>query len=192
MRGFGAGVVLLEVETKIIVPCRVLDSIRERLGSLGFRFEWSGEERDVYFQHPCRDFSVTDEALRLREVVGEPGSSYVLTWKGPKIGDPGVKAREEVNFRFDRDGDVLKSIFLKLSFTPVARIVKRRSIYSGLNVRVFLDRVEGLGCFVEVEALGEYSEAKTLVDRAVRSLELESYESTVKSYLELYLERNRQ
>lgn len=183
---------MLEVETKIIVPCRVLERIRERLDSLGFRFEWSGVERDVYFQHPCRDFSVTDEALRLREVVGGSGSFYVLTWKGPKIGDPGVKAREEVNFKFSSDGDVLKSVLLKLGFTPVARVVKYRSIYSGLGVRVFLDRVEGLGCFVEVEALGEYSEAKTLVDGAVKSLELESYEFTVKSYLELYLERNRQ
>jgi adenylate cyclase class 2 len=184
--------VLLEVETKIIVPCGILGDIERRLKSKGFRFEWSGVERDIYFQHPCRDFSVTDEALRLREVKDSSGGFYILTWKGPKIRDSGVKAREEINFRFDRDGEVLKNVFLKLGFTYVATIEKHRSMYSGSNVRVFLDRVERLGCFVEVEALGEYSRAKTLVDIAMRNLELYSYESTVKSYLELYLERNRQ
>ena len=174
------------------MPCKVLGSIERRLGILGFTLEWSGVERDLYLQHPCRDFSVTDEALRLRETVDGSGTSHTLTWKGPKIGGSNVKAREEINFRFKRGGDALRDILFRLGFTPVATIEKHRSVYAGLEVKVFLDRIETLGCFVEVEALGGYSEAKTLVDNAVRILELDSYKSTVKSYLELYLERNRQ
>ncbi|MCE4615048.1 MAG: class IV adenylate cyclase [Desulfurococcales archaeon] len=179
---------MLEVEKKIIIPCDFMESLRVRLEKAGFSLEWNGLEVDRYYQHPCKDFSVTDEAFRLREVISGGVSRFVLTWKGPKVG-VGVKAREEVNFGFDGDVGRLESILSRLGFSGVAVVRKERSVYSGLDVKVYLDHISGLGCFVEVEALGEYSIAKTFVDRAVHILELDSYPSTVKSYLELVSER---
>jgi adenylate cyclase class 2 len=180
--------VLFEVEKKIIVPCGLLDELPDRLAGSGFVLEWSGVEVDRYYQHPCRDFSVRDEAFRLREIIVEGSRRYVLTWKGPKVGE-GVKAREEVNFEFDGDVSGLELILERLGFVRVAFVRKERSVYSGGDVRVYLDRVFGLGCFVEVEVMGEYSLSKTLVDKTVSALELDTYPSTVKSYLELILEK---
>ncbi len=172
---------------KIIVPCGVIVNLPGRLEMAGFVLDWSGVEVDRYYQHPCRDFSVTDEAFRLREVIGGSVNRFVLTWKGPKVGE-GVKAREEVNFDFNGGVRSLELILERLGFTRVAVVRKERSVYSGMGVRVYLDRVSGLGCFVEVEAMGDYYAGKTLVDKAVRELELNSYPSTVKSYLQLILE----
>ena len=173
---------------KVIVPCEVLVGLPSRLERAGFVLDWSGVEVDRYYQHPCRDFGVTDEALRLREIAGGGVDRFVLTWKGPKVGE-GIKAREEVNFEFDEGVHGLELILERLGFILVAIVRKERSVYSGMDVRVYLDRVSRLGCFVEVEALGEYSAAKTLVEKAMRTLELDSYPTTVKSYLELILER---
>ncbi len=49
------------------------------------------EQIDRYFNHPARDFGVTDEALRLRSVNGQNW----ITYKGPKL-DQTTKTRREL------------------------------------------------------------------------------------------------
>ena len=81
---------MIEYEVKIRVGN--LQPLRARLASLRIRPGTSLTERDLYFNSPTRDFSKTDEALRIRST--EEGTS--LTYKGPKLGLAGVKAREEI------------------------------------------------------------------------------------------------
>ena len=56
-------------------------AIESRLQALGVVAREPVEQHDTYFAHPARDFSKTDEALRLRRV----GSERYITYKGPKI-----------------------------------------------------------------------------------------------------------
>ena len=53
------------------------------------------DQVDEYFNHPCRDFAVTDEALRLRK---DPDGK--MTYKGPKL-DRTTKTREEIEMDID-------------------------------------------------------------------------------------------
>lgn len=169
---------MLEVEVKF----RKGPSFRrEKLLSLGFSFLGEGREVDIYFQHPCRDFASTDEALRVRL----SGGRVVVTYKGPRIG-AGAKTRFEVSTVADESAlELLK----RLGFVEVARVVKRREYFRSGDYLVSLDWVEGLGEFVEIEkVVGDESEIPKAVEE-LRSLaaDLGLEEEVKETYLELVL-----
>jgi adenylate cyclase class 2 len=174
---------MMEYEVKIRVGG--LGPVRRRLAALGIRPAGDLVERDLYFNSPARDFGVTDEALRIRST----GEETTLTYKGPKIGLGGVKAREEFIVPVS-SGETLSEILLRLGFIRTAMVVKRRVTYRVEGTYVALDEVEGLGSFVEIEApagLGE-GEAIALIGR-VRGMLGISGEETTLSYLEMILAR---
>ncbi len=162
----------LEVEVKIPVDCGELNSILERLRGLGARVEGPLREEDVYLQHPCRDVIARDEAVRVRLSRGRAR----LTYKGPRIPRGDVKARIEVEA--EASPEILE-VLEALGFREALRVVKER-IYASLpSASVTLDRVEGLGCFVEVEAsTGDPRE----VEEALRLLGLDGRPRVTESY----------
>ena len=171
---------MIEVEAKF----RVGDvaAVEARLAELGARLVAEVVEVDAYFNHPCRDFAASDEALRVRRV----GESVSLTYKGPRVG-PG-KTRREVSVTVD--GDV-EGLLAALGFREVARVVKRRRYYSLGDVTVALDWVEGLGVFVEVEvSVGDESLVeegfRRVMDVALR-LGLDPSAMERRTYLEMVL-----
>lgn len=166
----------LEVEGKYPVECSRLEELHSRLVSLGGEEAERRVEEDLYMAHPCRDFMATDEALRLRYVDGRLES---ITYKGPRL--PGrVKSRVELILR--AEGPV-EEVLERLGFRPALKIVKSR-VYMRLgDATVTLDRVEGLGCYVEVEAPRAEE-----VERVASVLGLEG-PPIFESYVELLLKR---
>ena len=160
-----------------------LDPVRERLAALGIPAARGITELDQYFNSPSRDFGVTDEALRIRSA----GEETTLTYKGPKLGLGGLKAREELIVPVG-EGEILGEILLRLGFTRTAMVVKRREMYRVEGTYVALDRVEGLGSYVEIEAPAGMAgpEAVRLICRVREMLAIEGEETTL-SYLELIL-----
>src|SRR5947207_160277 len=105
---------MIEVELKYR-----LDDPEALLSSLVARGAQPGEptvERDVYFNHPSRDFGQTDEALRLRW----DGSSAVLTYKG-KLLDRVSKSREELELDLEGEHalETARRILILLGFREV-------------------------------------------------------------------------
>ena len=141
--------------------------------------------QDLYFNSPLRDFKRSDEALRIR--IKEEGAR--LTYKGPKI-DSSTKSRLELTVRID-DARQMEEILGHLGFILSATVFKRRSKYSYKGVTLALDEVEGLGCFLEVEALAEadIEEQRRKVVGIMRELGLD--ESIRSSYLELLEDKNQ-
>jgi len=168
-------VALREVEVKARAP---LEHARSRLRELGARLVRVEEQEDVYFSHPCRDFSHTDEALRLRLAPGR----VELTYKGPRRAGP-VKSRLEVTARVV-DAQRILEILELLGFKEVARVRKRREIYELRGVEVALDQVEGLGEFIELESRG--ASPHELLELAKR---LGAEELVAETYLEMILKR---
>src|SRR3954464_1627785 len=87
-------------------------SLLERLAERGVEIGPPVEQSDKYFAHPCRDFSQTDEALRIRTV----GEQSFVTFKGPKI-DTTTKTRREIELPLDagdprgeKFGELLESL----------------------------------------------------------------------------------
>jgi len=170
----------VEVKFSISEPSR----IREKLMELGATYVDTVDQVDIYYQHPCKNFAETDEALRLRENNSKSGKSIELTYKGPKRGG-WAKDRVEIVSRVV-DSVKMQEILEMLGFKAVARLLKHREFYMIRGVEVSIDKVEGLGYFVEIEDKGGGLEAI----REIASL-LGLGEPVPKTYLELYLEKFR-
>lgn len=138
---------MYEREVKLRVDCMVAGRVAEAILGEGGRRVTGRREVDVYFQHPCRDLLASDEAVRLRSVEGSPST---ITYKGPRRMSPGgVKERLEVTVTV-ASGDP-EALLESMGFTPAVRVVKERVYIDYMGHSVAFDRVEGLGCFVEVE-----------------------------------------
>ncbi len=178
-----------EVEVKF--PLENAAKLIARLEELAVSWTESVQETDIYFQHPCRNFAATDEALRIRRT----DSRAYLTYKGPKI-DSSTKTRTELEVELDVRPEILKkwqAILEQLGFRPVAEVRKNRQrgilVWGGWTVQVSVDRVEGLGSFLELEVVVPQEKldiARESVLTLCQALGLGLSER--RSYLELLLE----
>jgi adenylate cyclase class 2 len=178
-----------EVEQKHRVPdLRVLE---ERLAERGVEIGHAVVQADRYFAHPSRDFSQTDEALRIRTVDDK---SFV-TFKGPKF-DTTTKTRREVELPLesgDPHGTKFAELLELLGFKSVAVVKKKRRTFhldaGGKHVEGALDDVEHVGTYVELELMADdagMGEAKRIVSSLSAELDLGPTER--RSYLEMMLE----
>ena len=140
-----------EVEMKF--PVADLSALETRLTGLGTTIAATQPEVDVYFAHPVRDYSRTDEALRLRR----KGTAYSITYKGPKI-DAATKTRREIDLPLATDEEGFKAWFdmleaLGFSIAGEVRKSRRKAhvLWQERSVEVSLDAVERLGEFAELE-----------------------------------------
>jgi len=171
---------MLEIEIKS--PCDDLDGIERKLRDRGAKFHGEVRQEDLYLSHPCRDFASTDEALRLRR----EGDDIALFYKGPKL-DARSKTREELSVAVP-DPAAMRLILDRLGFRPVAEVKKIRRNYGVGKVEVSLDRVAGLGDYVELEVQDlPIEEGRSMIFALLKELGLERTER--RSYLELLLEK---
>ena len=181
-----------EVEQKF--PVDDLAKVGAKLAALGGRLETSIDQLDRYFAHPSRDFARTDEALRIRQV----GPRCYVTYKGPKI-DLVTKTRREIELPLSASADAVAewtSLLEALGFRRVAEVRKQRLpahlAWQGGDIEVALDRVVGVGNFVEIELTASaegLERAKSRILSLAAALGLSHAER--RSYLELLLESVR-
>ena len=170
---------MMEVEVK--TACVDPEGLRQKVLAMGGIFRGRYQQSDVYYAHPCRDFAVTDEALRIRT---QPGLVQ-MHYKGPKI-DSSTKTREELGI-FLPDSEAMADILDRLGFRPVMTVRKDREVYLIREIEVCLDRVEGLDTYVELETSGDdLDDARKRLLDLMAELSLEGSER--RSYLELLLE----
>ena len=152
------------------------------------------QHRDTYFNHPCRDFRETHEALRVRRVDGTPW----VTFKGAKL--PGtIKARRELEWSLapgDADGSKTEELLELLGFRRVETVSKQRRSFHLTDdlgeLVITIDRVDRVGDYAEIELLAEVDsieEARRRIARLAEHLGLRRSES--RSYLAMLLEAAR-
>jgi len=192
---------MFEIEQKYHIENR--DLLRERLAGEGAVLVSQKENRDTYYNHPCRDFAQTGEALRVRR----EGDVPMVTYKGVKA--PGdVKAREELEWRLDpgdADGESMERLLSHLSFRKVATVTKHRQTFrlgsSSESMTITIDEVPSLGengspgLFAEIEVVlpdaspsaDAIETARSRITSLAETLGLTRAES--RSYLRMQLER---
>lgn len=176
---------MIEVEIKIKIDD--LQELDRKLRSIGAECIEEHEEIDTYYQHPCRDFRETDEALRVRI----RNSNVKLTYKGPKLSTM-MKTRKEFEVSVS-DFKNIDAMLKALGFKEVAKIRKHRRFFIYNDFKITLDSVNELGYYIEVEKTIVSGEDLDKAEEEIRSfitkIGLRPEESILKSYLELYLER---
>lgn len=166
-------------------------SFRSRLQQLGAVGEGTIEQSDQYFSHPSRDFSQTNEALRLRSV----GGHNHITYKGPLL-DSSTKTRQEIELEFASGPETagqMWALLRALGFEEVRTVEKQRELFRlswcGRNFSLTIDRVKGLGTYTELETLAgseDWEAARDCTMGLARELGLS--ESERRSYLQMLVE----
>ena len=175
---------MIEVEVKAKI--KDFNSIKKMLKEINAEKNHVEHQEDSYFTSPIKDFTTTDEALRIREVEIDNNQKTLITYKGPKI-DAKSKTREEIELKIE-DPDKMERIFEHLGFKKTAKVIKNRTIYLLDQYIISLDEVEGLGPYMEIETdLEDGSDYKKELDKIFdifKKLKInEGFERT--SYLEL-------
>lgn len=172
---------MLEVELKVKIPS--LDPAREQLVRKNAQSCGKVHEHDVYYNAPHRDFSITDEAVRVRYT----GDHAVVTYKGPKIKKFGLKAREELNFAVE-SGKTFETMLDRLGFTKTLEVNKWRETFRLGTASVSLDTVDGLGTFAEIEVIveNESDNPTGQIGKIAKEIGVDG-EPILASYLELLL-----
>jgi len=184
---------MYEVEVKVRADHA---AVERALGEHGADSLGAVVQEDTYYDAPHRDFAETDEALRIRrEWAGdraEPESddpTARVTYKGPLL-EAESKSREEFETAV-ADGETMAAIVDRLGFDAAATVRKERERFAVDGYTVTLDRVDGLGEFVEVETETEESDITAAREGArdlLATLGLDPDEQIRTSYLGLLLD----
>jgi len=179
-----------EVEQKY--PLADVAAVEAALARLGATWHATVEQVDRYFNHPCRDFAATDEALRLRRT----GAALAITWKGPRL-DATAKTRRELELPLAEAAvpatlDSWTELLEALGFRPVREVAKQRQLatvaWQGAAIEVALDHVAGLGNFLELELQADaagIAVAAARIESLARELGCTAAER--RSYLEMLI-----
>lgn len=178
---------MYEVELKLRADH---DAVRQQLAAHGATQTDSRHQTDTYYDAPHRSFAETDEALRIRHEQPESGEAVTkLTYKGPLV-EAESKTREEHETVVDSEA-ALAGVLEGLGFEPAATVEKHREFYTLEEYTISLDRVVGLGEFVEIEQETTESAVESVREGAVELLSelgLDPSEQIRTSYLGLLLQ----
>jgi adenylate cyclase class 2 len=184
---------MFEVEMKFKVddPTAFL----QRLSELKISLETEVEESDTFYRHPSRDFTTTDECLRMRVRKNQQGrKEQSVTYKGPKI-DTVTKTRREIEIEIEPDTP-WHELLEALGFTKSSEVQKfRRSgayKFEGCPFEILLDRLPSLNnkLFIELETIADndsLEEARKHLLNFAKFLGLKEDNNEIKSYLALTL-----
>ena len=127
-------------------------------------------------------FNVPDGRFKLRE---EGGTGELIYYRRPDT--PGPGRCEYVIASIDSPAEVKEVLEAALGISCVVR--KQRTVYLYQNVRIHLDQVEGLGAFLEFEAVmpegSPDSEGESLLLDLMRAFGLEQADLVDCSYCDL-------
>lgn len=198
---------MIEVEIKLKVTDRT--NLLKKLEENGFVESHLVRETDTYFNGVDRDFKKSDEALRVRKTEclegsylnadfnlagGRPGQMACITYKGSKMGETAMSRRElEITVE---DAEGMIEMLILLGYQPVRPVVKlRRYLYSE-NMVACVDRVEGLGTYLELEIMveteAERQTALDMIELQLRTLGYSMEDTTRISYLSMLQAKNIQ
>jgi predicted adenylyl cyclase CyaB len=160
------------------VRCPDLAAVRARALDLGAVHHWTHHDTDTYFR-------ARHGRLKLRETRDTAGAT-LIAYDRP---DDSASRLSRYQLLPVDDPATLKAM-LSDTLGVLATVVKTRDLYVHENTRIHLDRVDGLGDFVELETVlaGQpEDDARAEHNRVKRALELDRYEPVPLSYGDLVL-----
>jgi len=194
---------MLEVEVKF--KLRDKEEFEEDLKRIGAKYVVDIIHKDTYYNLPkcVRDFTKTDEVLRLRRIeefnirVTKAVAHAIkadLTYKGPKI-DTETKTRKELITPIENP-DEMDMILRSLDIRPILTLTKYRRLYTldmeKHHIEVLIDKIEHLAgyhgeCEIMASSEKEMEEGKRILFDLMEKLGYSKTDSILTSYLELVI-----
>jgi adenylate cyclase class 2 len=133
-------------ETEVKLRVASAEAMREALRRLGAQLARERHfEDNVLFDNATDSLRATGTVLRLRRTP----QGGVLTFKGPREIEGGVKSREERETSVD-DPDAVRAILKSLGYRPIFRYQKYRESWTHRGQEIELDETP-IGVFLEIE-----------------------------------------
>lgn len=179
---------MIEVEIKLRI--NNIDDVKAKLGDIGFFWDGSEREEDVYFDNASGRIQGNDQAFRVRIITDHirGKSKTVMTFKGKKL-DTQTMTRKELETSVGNP-DTAIEIIKALGYDPVKPwVVKERENYKRNDITASIDRVKGLGDFLELEILipdhESREQAMELLEEVLEKVGYSMKDSLQKSYLSM-------
>lgn len=164
---------------EIKTPAPDPESLRSGLDALGAVAVWTRAQRDVFFNVP-RGY------LKLRCAEGEPGELIAYTREA------GTEPRpSDYEIVIVPDAEPLESALTR-ALGVLGVVEKTRRLYQWRHTRIHLDRVTGLGEFLELEAVAReisLETARAEAETVIETLGLDRGAFLDRPYLELLFEK---
>ena len=177
---------MIECEVKLKIDDR--NAVKSKLLALNFTEHDSLTETDTYFDTKNGDIRLNDRALRIRETINHStGQTYSqINFKDKKLDDKSMSRHEYENEV--SDADTMAKILNCLGYFAVAPIVKKnRTLLRSSSLNACIDSVEGLGDFLELEAIVATEEEKeaalNMISGILNSIGYSMADTTRTSYL---------
>lgn len=180
----------IEVEIRLSVSPQQFQNVRKILETTA-SFKNNSEELDEYFTPPHRNFVALThpfEWLRIREKAGNTSLNY-------KHFHPENVAVTTHCDEFEtgiNEPEKLRKIFAALNFNKLITVKKQRKTFFTTDFEIALDIVDGLGHFIEIEALKDFGgmhATRNKIHEFARSLSLDPTKEDQKGYPWLLLEK---
>jgi adenylate cyclase class 2 len=133
----------VETELKLRIPAAA--PFRALLAAMGFTEATPAQPELSVLWDRNGELQAAGSALRVRRYAGKA----ILTWKGPKVPDPLLKIRPEVETAVE-DGEAVEAILSALGYAPTLRMEKTRAVWAREELVACLDETP-FGCFLELE-----------------------------------------
>ena len=179
---------MFEIEVK--VPLKNVEETTAHLQKIGFCMRQRIREEDHYYDNALSQIKTNGEALRVRHITDlESGESEsVITFKGKKM-DTVSKSRKELETGVS-DGKLAEQIFEAIGFCKVSPSeIKVRQELTWEDMTACIDRIDGLGAFLELEIViadeGEKDAALAKISQILEKLGYSLSDTIRNSYLAL-------
>jgi adenylate cyclase class IV len=169
------------VPRNVEIKARVRDLVALRSAALAFGAhpEWVREQTDRYYE--------LDGSRRLK-LRSWPGGAELIRYQ--RVEDAAVRPSD---YEITPVRDEAAGVCLVPKGEPLVVVRKRRELLLADNVRIHLDEVDGLGTFLELEAVldeaHDEADGYAAVDRIMRALGIDAGDLVRASYAELLRER---
>jgi adenylate cyclase class 2 len=168
-------------ETEVKLRVADLGRLREALTGLGARLTRERHlEDNILFDDAHGSLARAGAVLRLRRT---PGAS-VLTYKGPRRIEEGIKVREERQSLVEKPEEV-HAILTALGYSPIFRYQKYRETWTHRDQEILLDETP-VGTYVEIE--GDPDGIRTVT----ADLDLDPGDFMTDSYVDLFFAQGGQ
>jgi len=145
---------VLERERKYRLDETLARELRLQLAEIGEHVRQEFQVTEV-LDHPALGLREKGEVLRLRWTNGD----LELTYKPALVRQGKDKVRRELTVPITSQ---VQTLLGALGFAPVVRYVKETEVFAIGDVLVFVDHVEDLGWFCEIEARDEGSDLEMI------------------------------
>lgn len=145
--------------SNVEIKARVADpqGMAERVADIADAGPWTIEQDDTFFACP-------GGRLKLRDFGG--GNGELIFYRRPDRCGPG---QSDYRITPAKDPAGLRDVLAE-ALGPTGRVRKQRILYRAGRTRIHLDRVEGLGDFLELEVVLTEGEAPAAAEAEARSV----------------------